>query len=53
MAGTYVWNGDLYDTKHSFVSKYGSSLLELLAPGDRSKGKTKIKCQGLLSLTFL
>jgi ubiquinone/menaquinone biosynthesis C-methylase UbiE len=26
------WNADLYDTKHSFVSKYGNSLIELLAP---------------------
>ncbi|WP_071394785.1 class I SAM-dependent methyltransferase [Bacillus tuaregi] len=26
------WNANLYDTKHSFVSEYGSSLIELLAP---------------------
>lgn len=26
------WNAFLYDGKHSFVSKYGSSLVELLAP---------------------
>ncbi|WHY73823.1 class I SAM-dependent methyltransferase [Fictibacillus enclensis] len=29
---TDVWNAYLYDTKHSFVSKYGGSLIELLAP---------------------
>lgn len=26
------WNASLYDGKHSFVSKYGNSLVELLAP---------------------
>lgn len=26
------WNANLYDQSHSFVSKYGNSLLELLAP---------------------
>jgi trans-aconitate 2-methyltransferase len=26
------WDSDLYDEKHSFVWKYGASLLELLAP---------------------
>jgi len=26
------WNADLYDTNHSFVSKYGDHLIELLAP---------------------
>lgn len=26
------WNAELYDGKHSFVSKYGEDLLELLAP---------------------
>ena len=26
------WNADLYDTQHSFVSKYGDHLLDLLAP---------------------
>lgn len=26
------WNANLYDTKHSFVSKYGNNLLELLDP---------------------
>ncbi len=31
------WDANLYDTKHSFVSKYGNSLIELLNPkqGDR------------------
>lgn len=27
-----IWDANLYDHKHSFVSKYGSSLIELLAP---------------------
>ena len=27
-----VWNADLYDTRHSFISKYGDHLLDLLAP---------------------
>lgn len=31
------WNANLYDTKHSFVSKYGSSLVELLAPKQGEK----------------
>ena len=26
------WNANLYDQNHSFVSKYGSNLIELLAP---------------------
>lgn len=26
------WNANLYDSKHSFVSMYGESLIELLAP---------------------
>lgn len=26
------WDANLYDNKHSFVSKYGKSLVELLAP---------------------
>jgi trans-aconitate methyltransferase len=31
------WNAELYDNKHSFVSQYGESVLELLAakPGER------------------
>lgn len=28
----HQWNASLYDDKHSFVSKYGNSLVELLAP---------------------
>lgn len=28
----YYWNAHLYDDKHAFVSKYGNSLVELLAP---------------------
>lgn len=31
------WNADLYDHKHSFVSKYGNSLIELLAPKQGEK----------------
>ncbi|MFD1350833.1 class I SAM-dependent methyltransferase [Oceanobacillus caeni] len=27
-----IWDADLYDKKHSFVSEYGNSLIELLAP---------------------
>ncbi len=27
-----TWNANLYDSNHSFVSKYGESLFELLAP---------------------
>ncbi|MEH7095307.1 methyltransferase domain-containing protein [Neobacillus vireti] len=27
-----AWNANLYDSKHSFVSMYGESLIELLAP---------------------
>lgn len=27
------WNPELYDNNHSFVSDYGSSLIELLKPG--------------------
>lgn len=27
-----IWNPSLYDTKHSFVSNYGSDLIELLDP---------------------
>ncbi|WP_345790878.1 class I SAM-dependent methyltransferase [Neobacillus drentensis] len=26
------WNANLYDSKHSFVSMFGESLIELLAP---------------------
>ncbi|WP_391559094.1 methyltransferase domain-containing protein [Robertmurraya sp.] len=29
---TDQWNANLYDKNHSFVSKYGNSLIELLAP---------------------
>ncbi len=29
---TDQWNANLYDENHSFVSKYGNSLIELLAP---------------------
>ncbi|RFU62601.1 SAM-dependent methyltransferase [Peribacillus saganii] len=32
-----TWNADLYDMKHSFVSKYGDSLVELLAPTQGEK----------------
>jgi len=28
------WNANLYDSKHSFVSMYGESLIELLAPNE-------------------
>lgn len=28
------WNTDLYDHKHSFVSKYGEDLIKLLAPAE-------------------
>ncbi|OAH56647.1 MULTISPECIES: class I SAM-dependent methyltransferase [Bacillaceae] len=31
------WNANLYDTKHSFVSKYGDNLIELLAPKQGEK----------------
>jgi trans-aconitate 2-methyltransferase len=31
-ASTKTWDATLYDGKHSFVWKYGASLLELLAP---------------------
>jgi ubiquinone/menaquinone biosynthesis C-methylase UbiE len=31
------WNPDLYDIKHSFVSKYGDNLVELLAPKEGEK----------------
>jgi ubiquinone/menaquinone biosynthesis C-methylase UbiE len=31
------WNAKLYDHKHSFVSKYGNSLIELLAPNKGEK----------------
>lgn len=27
-----TWNAQLYDGKHSFVSKYGDSIVELLNP---------------------
>lgn len=31
------WNADLYDNKHSFVSKFGNNLVELLAPKQGEK----------------
>lgn len=31
------WNAMLYDSKHSFVSRYGSNLIELLAPKQGEK----------------
>lgn len=31
------WNANLYDQKHSFVSKYGSNLIDLLAPKQGEK----------------
>lgn len=31
------WDANLYDNKHSFVSKYGNSLVELLAPKEGKK----------------
>lgn len=31
------WDANLYDRKHSFVSKYGNSLVELLAPKQGEK----------------
>ena len=31
------WNANLYDIKHSFVSKYGNSLVELLDPKQGQK----------------
>lgn len=32
-----IWNANLYDTNYSFVSKYGNSLAELLAPKQGEK----------------
>ncbi|MED4227240.1 class I SAM-dependent methyltransferase [Neobacillus cucumis] len=32
-----TWNASLYDTKHSFVSMYGESLFQLLAPQKKEK----------------
>ena len=32
MAKVDQWNANLYDEKHSFVSKFGSDLIDLLAP---------------------
>ncbi|MBB6445783.1 class I SAM-dependent methyltransferase [Bacillus benzoevorans] len=32
-----IWNAGLYDGKHSFVSKYGSGIMELLAPLEGEK----------------
>lgn len=32
-----IWNANLYDIKHSFVSTYGNSLAELLAPKEGEK----------------
>ncbi|PLT33501.1 trans-aconitate 2-methyltransferase [Bacillus sp. V5-8f] len=32
-----TWNPNLYDVKHSFVSKYGNDLVELLAPKEGEK----------------
>lgn len=29
---TPKWNANLYDQKHGFVSKFGESLVDLLAP---------------------
>ncbi|MFZ0444352.1 MAG: SAM-dependent methyltransferase, partial [Bacillus sp. (in: firmicutes)] len=31
------WNANLYDQNHSFVSKYGNNLIELLAPQQGEK----------------
>ena len=31
------WNANLYDQNHSFVSKYGNNLIELLAPKQGEK----------------
>ncbi len=31
------WNANLYDNKHSFVSKYGNTLVELLVPKQGEK----------------
>ena len=31
------WNANLYDQKHSFVSKYGNNLIELLDPKQSEK----------------
>lgn len=28
----YIWNANLYDEKHAFVSKYGEDLVDVLAP---------------------
>ncbi|MDR7077378.1 hypothetical protein J2Y03_002402 [Neobacillus niacini] len=39
-----IWNANLYDGNHSFVSKYGSDLIELLAPKKgESKGYLRIR----------
>ncbi len=32
MKAADIWNANFYDESHSFVSKYGSDLIELLAP---------------------
>nr|WP_330220445.1 class I SAM-dependent methyltransferase [Neobacillus mesonae] len=32
-----IWDANLYDTNYSFVSKYGNSLVELLAPKQGEK----------------
>ncbi len=32
-----IWNAAFYDGKHSFVSKYGSGIMELLAPMEGEK----------------
>ncbi|MCM3762998.1 methyltransferase domain-containing protein [Alkalihalobacillus oceani] len=37
MAKVDKWNASLYDNKHAFVSKYGETLIGLLAPADGEK----------------
>ncbi len=38
MTGNKRWDASLYDSKHAFVWKYGSEVIDLLSPqtGERS-----------------
>ncbi|MGE7693646.1 class I SAM-dependent methyltransferase [Lysinibacillus sp. NPDC094177] len=40
---TTIWNANLYDQKHDFVSKFGGSLVDLLAP-QKNEGILDVGC---------
>ena len=47
------WNANLYDQNHSFVSKYGNNLIELLAPKQGEKFLTLVVEQEIWQRNYM